>query len=73
MEYMTPHTLQLNRVTERRFEVIKEGALAIMLNAKLNDTAQKMLWSEAVHMCKHVRNSMDTTGSTTSLFENFHG
>ena len=45
----------------------------MLLNAKLNDTAQKMLWVEAVHTCKRVRNSMTTTGSTTSPFIIFYG
>ena len=44
----------------------------MLLNAKLNDTAQKMLWIEAVHTCKFRRNIMKTTGITTSPFENFH-
>ena len=45
----------------------------MMLNTKLNDTAHKMLWEEAVHTCKRIRNSVDTTGSTTSDFEIFNG
>ena len=49
MEYTTPHTPHLNRVIEIRFAIIKEGVLAMLLNAKINDTAQKMLWPEAVH------------------------
>ena len=43
----------------------------MLLNTKLNDTAQKILWKEAVHMFKRV-NSMDTTGSTTSPFKIFY-
>ena len=70
-EYTTPHTPQLNGVTERRFSVIKEGALAMLLNSKLNNTYQKVLWVEAVHACKCVRKVTDTTGSTTSPFEIF--
>ena len=67
MEYTTLHTSQLNRVIERRFAVIKEGLLTILLNTKLNNTAQKIMWEEAVHTCKRVRNSMVNMGSTTSL------
>ena len=37
-----------------------------MLNEKINDIDQKMLWEESVRTCKRVRNSMATTGSTTS-------
>ena len=70
---MNLHTPQLNIVIERRFSVIKEGALAMLLNAKLNDIAQKMLWKEAVHTCERIRNSMANTGSTTSPFESFIG
>ena len=53
-DYTTSHTPQLNGVIERIFEVVKEVALAMILNAKFNDTAQKMLWSEAVHTYKKV-------------------
>ena len=73
MEYTTPHTPQLNGFIERRFSVIEEEALEMLLNEKLNYTAQKMLWVEAVHTCKRVRNSMDTKGSTTIPFGNFYG
>ena len=73
MEYTTPHTPQLNGVVERIFSVIKEGTLAIILSANRNDTYQKMMWAEAVHTCKYVRNSMGITGSTTSPFENLYG
>ena len=45
----------------------------MLLNAKLNDTVQKMLWEEAVHTCECVINSMSTTGSTESPFIIFYG
>ena len=70
---MTPHAPHLNGVIERKFDVIKGGTLAMMLKAKLNDKAQKMLWEEAVHMCERIRNSMATTCSTTSPFEKLYG
>ena len=73
LDYTTPQTSQLNGVIERRFTIIKKVALAILLNAKLNATAKKILWAEAVHTCKRVINSMDTAGSTTSPFEIFYG
>ena len=41
MEYTKPHTPQLNGVINRRFVVIKERVLAMLLNENLNDTAQK--------------------------------
>ena len=63
----------MNGVIERRFSVIKEGVSEILLKSKLNDTAQKMMWAEDFHTCEHVINSMATTGSTTSPFENFSG
>ena len=63
---------QLNVVTKRIFTVIKAVVLDMLLNAKLNDTDHKMLWSEAVHKYKGVQNSMATTGSVESPFENFH-
>ena len=37
------HTPQPNGVIERRFYVIKGGAFAMLINKKLNDTAQEML------------------------------
>ena len=67
LEYTDLHTPQLNGVTERKFAVIKEGALEMLLNAKLNYTAHKILCTEAFHMCECVRNSMATKGSTTSI------
>ena len=53
----------LNGVIKRRSPVITVGALAMLLNVKLNDTAQKILWSEAFHTCERMRNSMENTGS----------
>ena len=72
-EHTTPNTPHLNGVTERRLAIIKEWSLAMLLNAKLNETAQKILWAEAIYTCICVINSMDTTGSTTSPFDNFYG
>ena len=45
----------------------------MLLNTKLNDTAQKIIRTETVHMRKRMRNSMATTGSTKILFEIIHG
>ena len=45
----------------------------MLLNTKINDTAQKMLWEEALHVYKRVRNSMAATGSTTSPSEKIYG
>ena len=41
LEYTTSHTPQLNKVIERRSTIIKEGALSMLLNAKINYTSQK--------------------------------
>ena len=73
LEYTAPHTLQLNGVVERIFVVIKEGEFAMLLNTKLDYTAQKILWKEAVHTCKRVQNSMETTGITKILSEISYG
>ena len=73
LEYTTPHTPQPNGVIEIRFAVIKERALVMLLNVKLNKKSHKILWAEAVYTCKRGRNGMATTGSTTSLFGNFYG
>ena len=73
LDYIAPHMPQLNVIIERIFNVIKEGALDMLLNVKINDTSQKILWEEAVNTYEHVRNSMANTGSTKSPFENFYG
>ena len=44
----------------------------MMLNAKLNDTAQKILWEEAVNTCERTRQIMANMGSTKSTFGNFY-
>ena len=59
---------QLNVVIERKFAVIKEGALDMLFNEKLNDTYQTMLWAEASHTRKLLRNSMETTSNAKSPF-----
>ena len=41
LEYTSPLMHQLNGVIERIFAVIEEEALALLLNMKLNYTAQK--------------------------------
>ena len=43
----------------------------MLLNASLNDTDKKIMLAEAVHTCEHIRNSMATIFSTTSLFKTF--
>ena len=47
-------------LTDRRTKILEKKGLkwTPYLNKILNDTVQKMLWEEAVHTCKHVRNSM---------------
>ena len=45
----------------------------MLLSAKLNETAHKILWEEAVHTCERVRNIMATTGSSTSPFKKIYG
>ena len=67
------HTSQLNGAIERIFSAIKVGALEMLLNAKLNDTAHRILWVEAFYVWKHVRNSMATTDSFKSSLESFYG
>ena len=73
MDYMTPREPQLNKVIEKISAVIKKVELDMLLIAKLNYTSHKMLWSEALHMCERVRNSMATTGSMKSPFEKLDG
>ena len=45
----------------------------MLLNPNLNDTAQKILWVEVLHMCEHMRNRMGTTGCMKSAFDIFYG
>ena len=45
----------------------------MLLNAKLNDTAQKMMLEKAAHICKCVQNSMPPTGSTKIPYEIYYG
>ena len=73
LEYTTPHTPQFNVFVESIFVFINKRALDVLLNAKWNDIAQKILWAEAVHTCERVRNSMETIRSTKIPFEIFYG
>ena len=45
----------------------------MLLNEKLNDTAQNILFEESAHMFERVINGMATIGSTKILFEVFYG
>ena len=45
----TSHT-SVERRHWKNIAVIKELLLALIQNAKLNDTAQKMMWVESLHM-----------------------
>ena len=73
LEYTAPHIPPLNGIIERNISVIKEGALAMLLNIKFNYTAHKILWSAVVHTYECMQNSMAATGSTKSLFVIFYG
>ena len=55
LEYTTLHTYQLNIFIQRIFAVTKEGVLAILLNAKLNEIDHKILWAEDVHTYERVK------------------
>ena len=70
---MTTNTPQLNGGIEIQFTFSKEGSLEILLNSKFNESAQKILWSEAVYTCKRMRNSLTTTNSTKTPFGIFYG
>ena len=48
LEFTTPHKTQLNVIIERIFSFIKEGTLDVLLNENLDDTSQKIMWTEAV-------------------------
>ena len=66
MKKITPHTPNMTRFIERRFSVTKEGALEMLLNAKLNENDQKTLRDQAIHTYERVINSLANMGSTTS-------
>ena len=68
--YDTAHT-QMNVVIERIFSVFKEGGLAVLPNAELNDTTQKLMLAEYVHTCERLRISMDIISSTKSPLKGF--
>ena len=63
---------QLNGITKEKSAVIKAVVLYMLLNAKLNDTDQKMLWSEVVHTYEGIQKSISTTFITEIPFEYFH-
>ena len=44
----------------------------MIIYAKLNDTYQKILWSEAFHTFQGVQNSISNTGSMEIPFEKFY-
>ena len=71
-EYTTPLTPQLNVVIEIIYAVIKEEELDMILDEKSNDTAQKMLWEDALHTRELLHNIMYTTFSTNSPFVIFY-
>ena len=45
----------------------------MILNVKLNETTQKMMWTDAIHAYERVINSMANMSSTKSPFKIFHG
>ena len=58
MEFTAPNTPQMNGVVERKFVTIRDKALAMMLAAKLDDTHQGMLWTEAVNTATKLDNAV---------------
>ena len=49
IEYMAPNTPQQNGVVERKFVTIRDRSCAAMINAKLNDEFQGLLWAECAN------------------------
>ena len=45
----------------------------MLLNKKLNDKDQKILWEKEVNTCESVRNGMATTRSTNIPSKHFYG
>ena len=44
----------------------------MLINSKLNDKSQKMMWAEAVHTFQLIRNNIDNTGSIKRTFINLY-
>jgi len=59
-EFTAPYTPQQNGVVEMGFVTIRDGALSMMLDAKLTDESQGKLWAEAVYTMTRVHNGTVT-------------
>ncbi len=49
IEYTAPHTPQHSGVVERRFAVVRQRAVAMMHNIKINEDLKKLIWAEALN------------------------
>ena len=56
IEYTAPNTPQQNGVVERKFVTIRDRSCAAMINAKLNDEFQGLLWAECANTMTRVTN-----------------
>jgi hypothetical protein len=61
LELTAPHTPQQNGVVERRFVVLKQRALAMMIAADLTKQARELLWCEAVNCANDLENISAST------------
>lgn len=71
LECTAPHTPKHNGKVERGFAVIRERAVAMMIDAKLAPEFQKQLWAEAVNTATKLSNdvmSMKGTQAANQLF-----
>ena len=71
LECTAPHTPKHNGKVERGFAVIRERAVAMMIDAKLAPEFQKQLWAEAVNTATKLSNdvmSMKGTQTANQLF-----
>ena len=73
MEFTAPNTPQLNGVVERKFVVIRDRGLAIMLGAGLNEEHQGKLWAEAMNTATKLTNVAPTMATGKPPDEMWYG
>ena len=72
LECTAPHTPKHNGKVERGFAVIRERAVAMMIDAKLAMEFQKHLWAEAVSTATNLSNDTMTMKGTQTANQLFY-
>jgi hypothetical protein len=73
MEYTAPNTPQTNGVSERRFKTDRDRALAMMFEARLDQSTRDKLWAEAVNAASNIGNLGVTGKNEKSCNEMYTG